>query len=165
MQLINLYWGIEIKIKRIFIDNFGTREMAENIFLNKNEKPTEVILKHELGSTFDLWNEIKSKTESEYGPLLEDWKFYSKSSGWTMKLLLKKRNLLFITPYKGYFCAIFIFGDKAVEEVNKSSLPDELKNELNNARKYAEGRGLRLEVRNKVDAEYVIELIRIKIKN
>ena len=58
-----------------------------------------------------------------------------------------------------------MFGDKAVAEVEKSDLPSSMIDELKKARKYAEGRGLRLEVKKKETVQYVIKLVQIKIKN
>lgn len=82
-----------------------------------------------------------------------------------MKLLSKKRNLLFVGPECGYFIIAFVFGDRAVEAVLKSQLPESIKNELMNARKYAKGRGVRFEIRDDSSLESVEELIRIKIAN
>ncbi len=139
--------------------------MPDYIFLDKNQKPNDENVKNALGKTYDIWDGIKKSLSLEYGELTEEWKYYSKNSGWTMKLLLKKRNLLFFTPYNNSFAVSLIFGDKAVTEVNNSRIPQNIKDDLNNAVKYAEGRGIRIEVKIKKDALYVIELIKIKIKN
>jgi hypothetical protein len=40
-----------------------------------------------------------------------------------------------------------------------------MKNELKNARKYAEGRAIRIEVKSRKDLEHVKKLIDIKISN
>ncbi len=49
--------------------------------------------------------------------------------------------------------------------VEKSDLLQELITELKNARKYAEGRGLRIDVKNSADVEHVKKLVEIKINN
>ena len=55
-----------------------------------------------------------------------------------------------------------MFGDKAVEEVESSPLPATLVKELKNAKRYVEGRGLRLEIRKKADIKNVVTLVAIK---
>ena len=57
----------------------------------------------------------------------------------------------------------FIFGDKAVAAVQKSNLPKKLIRELTNAKRYAEGRGLRIEVKKKSDVKNIIALVAIKV--
>ena len=72
-----------------------------------------------------------------------------------MKVLCGKRNLFFFVPREGGFQTGFVFGEKAIEEVMRSGLPERLKKELRESRKYAEGRGLRVEVRFPADVETV----------
>jgi hypothetical protein len=118
-----------------------------------------------LGQSYKYWEEIRNTLENQYGPLIEEWKYYSVSSGWTLKLLMKKRNLFFFTPYEKYFRLAFIFGDKAVSAVEKSDLPVKMVQELKSAKRYIEGRGLRLEVKKKTDIKNIITLVAIKINN
>ena len=133
------------------------------ILIDKSVKPTTKIVKDLLGKSFAYWEEIRTSLESEYGPLTEEWKYYSSSSGWTMKLLLKKRNLFFLTPCKNHFRLAFIFGDKAVKTIQSSNLPKKLIKELNTARRYVEGRGLRVTVKKRADVNNVLTLSAIKI--
>ena len=97
--------------------------------------------------------------------MIEQWKFYSTKYGWTLKTLLKKRNLFFFTHLDGYFRIGFVFGDKAVAVIENSDFPGDIINELKNARKYAEGKWIAIEVKNQGDVENVKKLIDIKINN
>lgn len=139
--------------------------MEERVFLDKSAQPTKQMLEEALGKSLKYWLDIKSSLEAEYGALTEEWKFYSSASGWTMKLLYKKRNLFFFSPLKNYFRIAFVFGDKAVAAVEQSSLPQNIIDELVNAKKYTEGRGLRIEIKTKAEAEYVKQLVKIKLSN
>ena len=99
------------------------------------------------------------------GETREEWKFYGKKGGWVLKTFLKKRNLFFIGIYKGYFRITFVFGEKAFKEIMDSDLSAELKSELEGARKYAEGRGLGIQIDAPAYMEDIKKLIRIKIEN
>ena len=134
-------------------------------FIDKAVKPTNKMLSDELGRSYKYWEAIKKSLENQFGSLTEEWKFYSASSGWTLKLLLKRRNLFFFAPCKKYFRIAFIFGDKAVAEVEASDLPVDLIRELREAKRYVEGRALRLEIRTKADVKNVVKLARIKVRN
>jgi len=139
--------------------------MADSIFDDKNMKPTEKILKETLGKTYKLWEEIKRHLAEEYEELTENWKFYNQKSGWLLKTLKKKRNLFFFVPVKGFFKLTFIFGDKAVAAVEESNLPKNIKTTLKNAKKYMEGRGFQIKIKNSKDVEIIKKLVEIKINN
>src|SRR4030042_2852990 len=129
--------------------------MAASVFDDKANMPDDKMLAGALGKSNRLWQEIKKHLKVEYGELIEEWKFSEGKSGLILKTLRKKRNLFFFVPLEGSFQVSFVFGDKAVAAVEKSGLPKELITELKNARKYAEGRGLRIDVKNSADVEHI----------
>ena len=139
--------------------------MAASVFGDKETKPTAQKLSSVLGESNGLWKEIKKHLKAEYGELTEDWKFYGQKSGWILKTLRKKRNLFFFVPLEGSFKVSFVFGDKAVAAAEQSDLPKDLVKTLKNARKYAEGRGLQIEVKGPSDVENVKKLVEIKVNN
>ena len=139
--------------------------MSISQFVDKAVKPDDKSLMKAIGTTGKLWNQLKKHLEDNYGPITEDWKFYSQQSGWTLKMLRKKRNLFFFIPLQGHFQLVFIFGDKAVAAVEKSDLPKDMIDRLRKAKKYMEGRGLQVEVRTSEDLENVKKLVGIKLSN
>jgi len=137
--------------------------MPDYIFLDKLNFPTKEELNEVLGQTTKHWQEIQSYIKNEIGETQEEWKFYMKKVGWQLKTMLKKRNLFFFTPYKDCFQITLVFGDQAVEAVEQSDLPEEIKDTLRSAKKYMEGRGLSIVVKNQNDAENVKKLVEIKV--
>jgi len=139
--------------------------MSVSVFEDKDTRPDDKMLAKALGKSNRLWLQIKKHLKVEYGELIEEWKFYGQKSGWILKTLRKKRNLFFFIPLKSSFQVSFVFGEKAVAVVEKSDLPQELITTLKNARKYAEGRGLRIDVKNSADVEHIKKLVEIKVNN
>ncbi len=139
--------------------------MATSIFEDKANQPDEKKLAEALGDSYVFWENIKTHLAETYGELTEEWKFYNPKSGWQLKTLRKKRNLFFFTPVENGFNLVFVFGDKAVAVVEESDLPNKIKKTLREARKYAEGRGLQIEVESEDDVENVKKLVEIKINN
>ncbi len=139
--------------------------MAVSIFGDKTTKPTDRTLVKALGESDRFWKEIKKHLRSEYGELTEEWKFYGQKTGWLLKTLKKKRNLFFFIPLEGSFRLSFVFGDKAVAVAEQSKLPKNLITALKNARKYAEGRGLQIDVKRSADIEHVKVLVEVKVNN
>ena len=136
-----------------------------SVFVKKSARPTREMVSSTLGRSYKYWQAIRTTLEEQHGRLTEEWKYYGANSGWTLKLLLGKRNLLFFAPHEKYFRVAFIFGDKAVADVQASDLPVKLVQELSNARRYAEGRGLRLDVRKQSDVKNLIRLVEIKVRS
>ncbi len=97
--------------------------------------------------------------------MTEEWKYYNQKSGWILKTLKKKRNLFFFIPVEGSFKITFIFGDRAVAAIEGSDLPEEIIDRLRNAKKYAEGRGIQLQVTSVADVENVKKLVEQKLQS
>jgi hypothetical protein len=70
-----------------------------------------------------------------------------------------------MTPCNGYFFASFALGEKAVKAAHENGLPNSVLEVIDSARKYAEGRGVRLEVRSAEDVRNVEKLAIIKMAN
>lgn len=139
--------------------------MSDNIFTDGKKKPTEAILLRALGKRGDYWKAFRDHVQEAHGPLKPEWKYYGAKYGWGMKMFKGGRNLFFLGVQEGTFFIGFLFGDKAVEAVKESDLPQEIVRELVNARKYAEGRGIRIEVKSKKSVEIVETLVDIKVAN
>jgi len=107
----------------------------------------------------------KAHISSEYGPVTEQWNFSGKNYGWGFRLKHKERIVLYMTPCKGHFLASFALGEKAVRAARESGLPDPVLKIIDAAPKYAEGRGVRVEVKSKKDLENVKALAAIKMGN
>ena len=131
--------------------------------MDKSSPPDEKALSRVLGNSFKTWVEIRDSVRKEHGPAVEEWKYYGVNSGWALKFLLKKRNLFFMSAQEKFFRIGFVFGDKAVDTIAKSDLPPALIREVKEAKRYAEGRGLRLEVRNHSSVRNVLKLVDIKV--
>jgi hypothetical protein len=138
--------------------------MAISIFDDKQVMPDEKALSEALGESYKYYQDICKVLKNQYGDLTRDWKHYSKSSGWTLKLLHKKRNILFLGPRKDHFVITFIFGDKATDAVLNCPLPERIKKSLSDSKKFIEGRVVNIEVKSQDEANNVMLLIDIKMK-
>lgn len=134
-------------------------DLERSVFSDPKVRPDAAGLAAALGASAPLWETLREAL----APVTEEWKCYGGKTGWQLKLLRGKRNLLFFTPLRGRFRLGFVFGDAAVAAVTESDLPPALKSELASARKYAEGRGIRLEVAGPDEAAWALTLARIKL--
>ena len=135
------------------------------MFVEKSILPNAKALAAALGKTYAYWEEIQQTLNNRYGKLNPEWKYYGATSGWTLKMLLNGRNLFFFAPYDKCFLIAFTFGDKAVKVIEQSDLPCEIIEEIKKAKKYAEGRGLRIEVHTREQIQHILKLADIKVHN
>lgn len=139
--------------------------MALSAFDDKSRQPLDDDLAAALGSTFILWNELKIRIGSKFAPLSIEWGFTSKNTGWGLRLKQEKRTVLYMTPCEGYFLASLALGEKVVKAAHESDLPASVLEVIDGAKKYAEGRGVRLEVGSASDVHNVEKLAIIKMAN
>jgi hypothetical protein len=139
--------------------------VALSAFDDKSSTPRAKQLTEVLGRTSALWDSLREHLASEYQPLAEKWIFPGQKWGWSLQLRQKKRTVLYMTPRKGHFSAGFTLGEKAVKAAHESDLPDSVLTLIDSARKYAEGRGVRIEVRTKKDLTATKKLAAIKMAN
>ena len=137
--------------------------MALSAFDDRSRKPREADLAATLNGSFVSWNELKNLIGSRFEPVAFEWGFTSKTTGWGLRLKHKKRTILYMTPCEGHFLVSFALGEKAVKAAHNSDLPNSVLQIIDRAKKYAEGRGVRLEVRGAKDVRQVVTLAVIKM--
>ncbi|HYX06694.1 MAG TPA: DUF3788 domain-containing protein [Bacteroidales bacterium] len=135
-----------------------------SIFQDKAMMPTERDLRDNLGNTFDLWIRIRDFVMEQYPNGEGEWNFPGKKYGWSFRIKDKKRAIIYLLPRELYFKVAFIFGDKAMHTILESNVAESIKTELQQARKYAEGRGIRIDVKNEDPLEDIKKLVEIKLK-
>lgn len=139
--------------------------MATSAFNDKSSPPRADQLATTLGRASRLWDALVATLVSEYAPLSQTWKFGGQQWGWTLQLKQRKRTVLYLTPCRGHFIAGFALGEAAVKAARRSGLPASVLTAIDEAKKYAEGRAVRLDVRRKNDVAVVEKLAAAKMAN
>jgi len=134
-----------------------------SVFTDKNLKPMETDLSDKLGAKYELWNRIYNMVFSKYPGGLAEWNYPGKNYGWGFRIKDKKRAIIYLLPRDQYFKVAFVFGDKAVKEIMESKVSDEIKLSISKATKYAEGRGIRIDVKDDSILFDIERLIDIKL--
>ena len=137
----------------------------QSLFTDKLQVPELQALQNGLGDTYPLWQELEAYTHSVYPAATNAWKHSGDKYGWGYRISDKKRVLIYLLPRDGFFRAAFVFGQKATDAVLASSVSAAIKEELLAAKVFAEGRGIRIEVRNGFQLADLKQLIAIKINS
>lgn len=137
--------------------------MALSALDDKSQIPTESALTTVLGPAKELWDELRDALASEFAPLTEKWGYSGKQWGWSLALKQKKRTIVYLTPSELFFYAGFALGEKAVAAAQQSGLPPSVLTVIETARKYAEGRAVRLEVHTSEDVGDALKVAAVKM--
>jgi hypothetical protein len=136
-----------------------------NAFIGKLVQPTPQELSTALGPAAKAWQEFVNWLAVTQGVHDQQWKATSSKYGWSLRLNLNKRTIVYLIPCRGCFRVGFVLGDAAVAAAHKSNLPKSLLRLLDDAPRYAEGTGLRLIVKETNDLESIRQLTAVKLAN
>ena len=136
--------------------------MATSIFDDKAITPTENMVSSVIGESKPLWDKLQSHVDKNYQGVTNEWKMYSKKSGWNLVLKQKKRTLLYFVPCDKHFIIAFVLGEKAVETALQSSISEKAKAEIQAADTCAMGHSFFVYVKTKEDLDDVFMLLKIK---
>jgi Protein of unknown function (DUF3788) len=73
-----------------------------------------------------------------------------------------RRAIVYMTPRRGHFVASFVLGEKACAAARAARLPPAVMQAIDEAPRYAEGRGIRIPVRTAKDVQTVEALAALK---
>jgi hypothetical protein len=144
---------------------FIKQKEMKSIFSDKNEQPASDKLKPALGDTFGIWEQLEDFTRNNYPDAQSGWHFSGEKFGWSYRIKDNKRAIIYLLPRDKFFKIALVFGQKAVDQILGSNISEDIKTELMAAKAYAEGRGIRIEIRDTSNLEDIKKLIHFKIMN
>lgn len=139
--------------------------MLENAFINRPAAPADADVGAALGPAKAAWDEFLDDLAREKIADTRIWKSHSPKWGWSLRVLKKKRTIVWLSPGRGGFNVLFILGDKAVAAARAAKLPRAVVSALDAAPKYPEGTGLRLIAKSPRDVPALLRLAAIKAAN
>ncbi len=137
--------------------------METSIFMDKAQIPDDALLKSALGNLSNTWIEIRHYVFEVYPTAKEEWNSSGAKYGWSFRIKDKKRAIIYLLPRNKYFLVVFVFGEKASIDALKSDISQDIKDIIQSAKVYAEGRGFRIDVRNREILMDIKKLIDIKL--
>ena len=116
-----------------------------------------------LGRSWAAWHALVGWLSEHYAPLSEEWKFAGAQWGWSLRAKRRKRTIVYLLPCRKYFRVTLILGDKAVNLLRQSGLPQPISTEIRQAKRYPEGRVVRFTIRFKNQLPPIMQLVEAKM--
>ena len=139
--------------------------MLPNAFIGKSTEPTEKELALELGSAKVLWDRLLDELAGPLGNAIHEWSSYSRKAGWSLKVKHGTRTILYLSPCHGSFRASFALSDRAVKSALHGPFPVPVLKMIREAKRYAEGTAVRIEVKAASDVSMVEKIAALKLEN
>ena len=139
--------------------------MDISIFTDKARHPVNKDLVSALQETYSIWESLRDYILEQYPGAVEEWNYAGKNYGWSFRIKDKRRAIAYFLPREGYFKVAFVFGGKATEQIMNSNVTDTIKDDLDRAKVYAEGRGISIPVKDESPVADIKKLVVIKLAN
>jgi hypothetical protein len=140
--------------------------MGEAILNDKAVEPNDDVIFPIIGDAELLWKQTFSYLFDNNKNISVNWKYSDCGRYWVCVVQKKKDTIFRLRIIKmNSFSVAFPFGDKLEPVILQSQLPDSIKNDFINAKKYNSTRYVSIEVEDSKDFENVKKLIDIKINN
>jgi hypothetical protein len=138
--------------------------MEPIILTDPNVQPTDELVFSIIGENSAYWVQLVDYLYENHFDITEEWRFYNDGKSWLYRALRKKKTLYWIGVIKDTFRISFWFGDKAEPVIEASSIPENIKEEFRNTKRYGKLRAISIEMRSTEDLQNVISLVELKIK-
>ena len=93
--------------------------------------------------------------------LRPEWKYYGPKNGWALKVFRKKRNMCFVGREPGAIAMGFVLGERAYDHLLTLDLRPALRETVEGAKRFPEGRGIRLILKGEPDLEVAQVLLEV----
>jgi hypothetical protein len=138
--------------------------MEPIVLTNPNVQPTEELIFSIIGENSVYWKHIIDYLYETHFDITEEWRFYNDGKSWLYRALRKKNTIYWIGIQKDTFRVSFWLSEKAEPIVEASSLPERIKEEYRNARRFKIGRCITVIIYSHEDFENVLKMIELKLK-
>jgi hypothetical protein len=130
------------------------------VFTNKSCSPSQSDVENSLGEKIHLFNSVLNDS----GINATEWKFYSRSSGWTLQCRQNVHNLFYIQITESGFFVWFTLGRQAIITALELLKNEDLKKEIMTAKEYREGTSFKVHVTLVEDLPVISLLTGLKSK-
>ncbi|MBU0528410.1 DUF3788 domain-containing protein [bacterium] len=100
------------------------------VFINKDEFPASKFLQNALKEKYSIYNNLKEKLTNEPYNLIYEWRYYKDGKSWLCKIIYKKKTVMWLSVFDGYFKVAFYFSAKLSEGIDKLELDEKIKTDF-----------------------------------
>ncbi len=138
--------------------------MSVGLFNDKNHRPTDSEVAEAVGSMLPIWLALSQYIRDHY-PSQEDFTFlYGKKYGWAQRFRIKGKLLTSLYPTKNGFTVQINLSPQAIENVQQLDPGENVRQAIERAYPYPEGRWLFIPVESENDIRDIHQLLALRVE-
>lgn len=136
---------------------------AQMLLRDSDVFPADEVLKDALGDTVYsvLRPFMDTITNQEYG-LTFEWRYYNDGKAWLCKVVHKKKTVLWLSVWEGFFKVSFYFTERHLEGIAALDISETIKEEFAKAKPAGRLLPMIIDVSDKEQINDVLSVIRFK---
>jgi hypothetical protein len=131
---------------------------------DKSIYPSDELLGSIFGEKMVIWQTITGYVKDNYKDVTGEWRYYNDGWQWLFKMQQKKKTIFWAGVLKDTFRITFYFGNKAETVIEGSNLPQKIKDEFRDAKRYGTLRAISTIITGNNDLDNILKLIELKTK-
>ena len=136
---------------------------AQNAFIGRIDQPQPEEIDTVLGKSAAAWHQLVQWLIEKESVTEQEWNSFSAKYCWSLKMKRKKRTIIYLGPSMGCFTAGLVLGPRAMTAARESGLPQQTRKILDEAPRYPEGTGVRIQVKASRELGPIRSLVKIKL--
>ena len=136
--------------------------MEPRVFADETVTPNDELVFSIIGDKELLWKQTLSYLYDNNKDFTAVWKYYKDGKSWLFRTLIKKKTIFWIRILEDTFRIAFWFADKLEPEILNSDLPESIKTEYKNAKRFNKSRCIYIDMKDSEDHQNVKKLIDLK---
>ena len=137
--------------------------MKEQLLKDPEIFPSEEVLENEFGSWYPVYKEFLDTIESEKFKLSPEWRFYKDGKAWLCKISYRKKTVVWLSAWGGYFKLGFYFTEKSGAGIKELNINGELKKNYESNRPIGRLKPLVAEISRISQLDDIYTLLKYKV--
>ena len=124
--------------------------------------PSDRVLKDTLGDVYDVLESFLATITNEAFLLNIEWRYYNDGKAWLCKVQHKKKTILWLSVWEGFFKVSFFFTEKHLEAIAALDISEAIKTELASAKPVGRLIPMIFNINNASQLEELLTVVRFK---
>ena len=124
--------------------------------------PSDRVLKDTLGDVYDVLESFLATITNEAYLLSFEWRYYNDGKAWLCKVQHKKKTILWLSVWEGFFKVSFFFTEKHLEAIAALDISEAIKTELASAKTVGRLIPMIFNINNASQLEELLTVVRFK---
>ena len=124
--------------------------------------PSDRVLKDTLGDVYDVLESFLATITNEAYLLNIEWRYYNDGKAWLCKVQHKKKTILWLSVWEGFFKVSFFFTEKHLEAIAALDISEAIKTELASAKTVGRLIPMIFNINNANQLEELLTVVRFK---